>query len=295
MIAGSAEAGSTVSIRVDGAEVATAEADVRGSFVALFTLLPSQAGRVVTLVARSGSGREVGSLASVLLTPTTAPEVAPDVSTAEVVQPDAPDTADADLPGGGAQTAGGEPAPPAAAPTAVLLTDAGAQVLEPAALEPAFARNVTIDAISYSTEGDVQLSGRGGAGATVRLYLDNQPMLETTIAPDGRWAGTLPAIAAGVYTLRADQLAADGKVRSRYETPFQREAPELLRAAAQTGDAPGAAQQITVQPGFTLWRIARESYGQGVMYVRVYEANRNQIRDPDLIYPGQVFTVPGNE
>jgi nucleoid-associated protein YgaU len=47
-----------------------------------------------------------------------------------------------------------------------------------------------------------------------------------------------------------------------------------------------------VQPGFTLWGIARESYGEGVMYVRVYEANKTQIRDPDLIYPGQVFTVP---
>ncbi|MBS0564700.1 MAG: LysM peptidoglycan-binding domain-containing protein, partial [Proteobacteria bacterium] len=49
---------------------------------------------------------------------------------------------------------------------------------------------------------------------------------------------------------------------------------------------------ITVQPGFTLWGIARKSYGDGFLYVRVYEANKDQIRDPDLIYPGQVFTVP---
>ena len=49
---------------------------------------------------------------------------------------------------------------------------------------------------------------------------------------------------------------------------------------------------VTVQPGFTLWQIARENYGKGILYVRVYEANRDLIRDPDLIYPGQVFTVP---
>jgi nucleoid-associated protein YgaU len=98
-------------------------------------------------------------------------------------------------------------------------------------------------------------------------------------------------VAAGVYTLRADQLNAEGRVLSRYETPFQREEPELLAAAA----AGGAATKITVQPGFTLWGIARETYGDGVMYVRVYEANRAQIRDPDLIYPGQVFSVPGQE
>jgi len=49
---------------------------------------------------------------------------------------------------------------------------------------------------------------------------------------------------------------------------------------------------ITVQPGLTLWQIAREEFGSGILYVQVYEANKNKIRDPDLIYPGQVFTVP---
>ncbi len=55
---------------------------------------------------------------------------------------------------------------------------------------------------------------------------------------------------------------------------------------------PVKAQVITVQPGFTLWGIASKSYGDGILYVRVYEANKDQIRNPDLIYPGQVFTVP---
>ena len=48
----------------------------------------------------------------------------------------------------------------------------------------------------------------------------------------------------------------------------------------------------TVQPGATLWAIAREQFGKGIMYVAVYEANKDQIRDPDLIYPGQVFRMP---
>lgn len=49
---------------------------------------------------------------------------------------------------------------------------------------------------------------------------------------------------------------------------------------------------ITVQPGNTLWGIARDKYGEGLLYVRVFEANATRIRDPDLIYPGQIFTVP---
>jgi nucleoid-associated protein YgaU len=50
---------------------------------------------------------------------------------------------------------------------------------------------------------------------------------------------------------------------------------------------------VIVQPGNSLWRIARRSYGHGIRYVRIYHANRNQIRDPRLIYPGQLLQIPG--
>ena len=49
---------------------------------------------------------------------------------------------------------------------------------------------------------------------------------------------------------------------------------------------------MTVQRGDTLWAISQDRYGSGFLYVRVFEANRDSIRDPDLIYPGQVFSVP---
>nr|WP_272911570.1 LysM peptidoglycan-binding domain-containing protein [Loktanella sp. M215] len=48
----------------------------------------------------------------------------------------------------------------------------------------------------------------------------------------------------------------------------------------------------TVQPGSTLWAIARDNLGDGMLYVSVFNANADQIRDPDLIYPGQVFVIP---
>ena len=64
-------------------------------------------------------------------------------------------------------------------------------------------------------------------------------------------------------------------------------------APADAAPAPTPAPiTITVQPGMTLWAIARENFGQGVMYVQVFEVNRDKIKDPNLIYPGQVFTIP---
>jgi nucleoid-associated protein YgaU len=156
------------------------------------------------------------------------------------------------------------------------------------------------------------LAGRGSAERVVRLYLDNAQLAETVVSGAGDWALTLPEVAPGVYTLRADQLDAEGKVTSRFETPFKRETIEALAAASGAAEVAAEASEaesgvdaavapavqpssVTVQPGFTLWAIARENLGEGILYVQVFEANKDQIRDPDLIYPGQVFTIPPAE
>lgn len=153
-------------------------------------------------------------------------------------------------------------------------------------------RGVSIDTIGYGAEGAPILGGRGQPDSNVRVYVDNRPVAEGRIGADGQWRTALPFIDQGVHTLRVDELDGAGKVRSRAETPFQPEsAAEIARLGAKAVRVDGISI-VTVQPGFTLWRIARENYGDGVLYVRVYEANADKIRDPDLIYPGQVFTVP---
>ncbi len=229
-------------------------------------------------------------------------------------------------------TAPADPEPVAAAGTpALLLSDSsGVRVLQPAtAAEGAALQNgIGLDVISYSDDGDVLLQGRGQAGATVMIYVDNALAATAQTGPDGTWARDLPGVAAGIYTLRLDEVDATGAVLSRIETPFQREdraavaamaasspvieadAPQEMSAqsTAPTEVAPSPAAQtaprdqpssvtptiraVTVQPGNTLWAIARDNYGEGILYVRLFEANRDRIRDPDLIYPGQIFEIP---
>ena len=69
-------------------------------------------------------------------------------------------------------------------------------------------------------------------------------------------------------------------------------AAEPVAEPVPTAAVAPAPLTITVQPGYTLWGIAKANMGQGIMYVQVYKANRDKIRDPDLIYPGQVFMMP---
>jgi nucleoid-associated protein YgaU len=208
-----------------------------------------------------------------------APEPAPVVS---VVAPDLV-----------APEAVAEAAPP------VLVSDAeGVRVVQPALAPgagPEVLATVAVDAITYDADGGVDLAGRArGEGGTVRIYVDNAPLADVAVGADGQWQADLTALDPGVYTLRVDQLGEDGQVTSRMETPFLREEREVIAAAmAEETAATGFEVAVRiVQPGNTLWAIARDRYGDGVMYVQVFEANRDRIRNPDLIYPGQLFMLP---
>ena len=178
-------------------------------------------------------------------------------------------------------------APKAQQITVLKSTADGVELLSPA---PQALDTIAIDTISYSAEGDVQLAGRAQSDSeVVRVYVNNRPVTELNVDAQGRWRGNLPNVDTGVYTLRVDQVDPTGDVTSRLETPFKREDPVALAAA----DNPKAlATQVTVQTGATLWAIARKRYGLGRLYVQVFEANRDSIRDPNLIYPGQVFVLP---
>ncbi len=372
-VAGRAAPGAAVSLRVDGVEVVQAVADAQGSFAALFTLPASAAPRLMTLVAFAPDGAELMGPDTVAVAPTQPAQTAVVVVAPEPVLPAvAPDTVlpavapDTVLPSVAPDTVlpAVEPAPAAvpvaepAPPAALLVTEDGVKVLQPGAEVPAeMAANVSIDTISYAPDGAVQLGGRATAKAFVRLYLDDAEQATVLVAEGGQWAAVLADVAPGIYTLRADQIGAEGKVTSRFETPFKRETLEALAVVAAPEAAPvvnsasavapvvetaplaepvalaevvpapeaiatedmapalpepaplpavepapapvvqaepakPAPVSVTVQPGFTLWGIAQERFGDGVLYVQVFEANKDKIRDPDLIYPGQIFTIP---
>ena len=153
-------------------------------------------------------------------------------------------------------------------------------------------QDVSVDAISYDETGEVSLTGRGKPSQIVRIYLNNMPISTAAMDATGQWSTALSEIDAGIYTLRVDELDKTGNVVSRLETPFKRERREDLAAYLTSVDEPARINVVTVQPGNTLWAIARKRYGRGILYVRVFEENKDKIRNPDLIYPGQVFSLP---
>ena len=144
---------------------------------------------------------------------------------------------------------------------------------------------LSLDIVDYDESGAVILQGRSAPDTRVRAYVNNERIGDAVSDSQGRWSLTPDqSIRPGVYTLRIDQLSEDGSVTSRVEAPFERVARDVVQMASN--------QQVIVQPGNSLWRIARNLYGRGLQYTVIYQANADQIRDPDLIYPGQIFEVP---
>ena len=178
----------------------------------------------------------------------------------------------------------------------ILIADKeGVRVLQSSSdTSPEVMANLSLDTISYKPSGDVVLAGRATTDGFVRVYLNNRPVMEGAIDDSLDWNVILTGINAGIYTLRVDQIGDDGTVVSRIETPFLREEIETVAAtlADDVEKDDFVIAQRTVEQGNTLWAIAREKYGEGVLYVHVYNANKDQIRDPDLIYPGQIFILP---
>lgn len=156
-----------------------------------------------------------------------------------------------------------------------------AEVLQRPALDGA---PVAVGAVDYDDDGNTTLSGIAAPNSTVRVYLDNKLVGTTQADETGRWSLTLDGeVPPGSYNLRVDQVDESGQVVARSEIPFVRAEP--LRNLPE-------GRVVIIQPGDHLWRIASQRYGSGFQYTLIYDANKDQIRNPDLIYPGQVFTLP---
>ena len=144
--------------------------------------------------------------------------------------------------------------------------------------------SLVVDTVDYDDEGDMTIAGSAEPEVDLLVYLDERHVGTIESDAAGDWEVTPDnEVAPGTYTLRVDQVDPAGVVLARIETPLTRARPEEL----SFGDA-----IVVVQPGNSLWRIARRTLGGGIHFTEIYEANRSQIADPALIHPGQIFTVP---
>ncbi len=260
VIAGRAMPGAEVTVYDAGEPLGTVTADRRGEFVYVPDKALPSGSRELSLDATGPDGSVNQSENVVVLV---VPEKGKDVA--------------------------GNPAKQESEPLALLVPrqgSGGTRVLQkpsvPGSVE-APGGELALDSVDYGDSGEMELTGRALPDSDVLVYLDNKPigMVQTDSTGNWRLQPDEP-VTPGVYSLRVDQSVA-GDVTARLELPFARAEP-LTDFASEAF--------VIVQPGNSLWRIARRTLGSGVRYTVIYTANADQIRDPDMIYPGQVFAIP---
>ena len=305
VIAGRAPPGSVVRLLIGGKVLAEAPTSRRGEWVAVIDR-PLPIGQAeLDLVATMPNGRFVTSESIVaLMVPRAASPESP-------ASPEAPKsskdvqvaTASATLkktdgapatPSTPKAATTGKPEPGTATALAVLLPKKGnapAKLLQKPEPKGGPADNkLSVDTVDYDDKGNVIVAGNAPRGATVQTYVDNKSIGAAKADQDKAWVlKPKKEVKPGTHTLRVDQVDDSGKVISRVELPFVRV------AAAEVLATSTAENRVIVQPGNSLWRIARRVYGSGIRYTVIYQANDNQIRDPDMIFPGQVFNLPAKE
>src|SRR5690606_30383740 len=180
---------------------------------------------------------------------------------------------------------------------------------------------------------EIFVAGQAAAGKRVRVYVNDVLLGQATVEPNGRFLiQTERDLPVGDYIVRADVLGSDGlTVTARAAVPFARQAGEsmtsiapaapqtalvaekagkeaggatasqapqaTLKGGQQTSMAPALQREdgaVIIRKGDTLWHISRRVYGRGMRYTTIYQANKDQTRDPDLIWPGQTFALPAS-
>jgi nucleoid-associated protein YgaU len=274
VVAGRAAPNAKVELRDGGKTVAEATADASGQFVIIPPAL-APGGHSLSLAAEPGKG-----------TPETSEPVAVSVP--------APETKAV-----AAAPAAAAPGPAASSPTLAMRTLNAPQ---------AAAARVAIGSVEADSAGGLTAKGTAEPNATMRLYLNGVDVAGAKTRSDGRWSLTIRhGMTPGSYVMRADEInPGDSSVVASADTRFDypaagtsAPAPAPAEASAEQSTSPLSAdvvidtiQTARVVSGHTLWALSQNYYGDPTRYPVIYEANRSQIHNPNLIYPGQVFVVP---
>lgn len=280
VVAGRAKPGETVEVVIEGEVVGSAEADRQGAFVAILDTSVSDVPRELVLrVAAEHDGDQAAEPNFATI------EVAENAANGEREEPAEAESRDEP------EIAWMSSAPVIIlpressdeAPVVVSPGPEAVEVVQPAVAEDRSA--LVLDRLTYRKGGDLIAAGHGQETEIVRTYVDGELVSEVPVGAEGNWETRIPrGVAEDAALLRFDVVTPEGTVSRRVETPFSYDDDGGVRTLRE--------REIVIQKGNNLWRIAEQYYGDGIRYSVIFGANRQLIRNPDLIYPGQVFSVP---
>ena len=168
------------------------------------------------------------------------------------------------------------------------------------------ARDVTIKAAEVEAN-TLYVAGEAPSGTLVRIYANDDLVGEVRAAADGTWLiEANKEVPVGEVVFRVEAVSEGSAPATQVveaSAPFMRFADGIVlepvvsavseeRALLSDAALSPVLNYVIIRRGDNLWRIARRNYGRGVKYQAIFAANRDRIRNPHRIFPGQVFVVP---
>lgn len=257
VIAGRAAPSAKIVLLDGGKEIAKGQSDSRGEWVIIVQDPPLAAGQHELRVVQHIEGK--------------APRTSEQAVVAVVPEPPAANA----------------PIQPRAETLVMISPPAGAATLvqPPTAAGLPKSADLSVSTLDYDDSGYVTVSGLAAPGTVVRAYVNDRMVAEGSAASDGRWR-LKPAdpLAQGKHLLRLDRIATDGRPVARLELPFDR----VVVAPVSSTDG----RRLHIVKGDNLWNIAQAHYGAGWRHTVIFAANKDQVKNPHLIYPGQILSLP---
>lgn len=273
-VAGSAPAGSTIRALVDDKEIGTTTTLASGSFVVEGTIDLSVGNHTVSTEMLDGAGKVLVRVNVPFARPageqvavTVQPGAAAATSTAAAESPLSDVSVFKNLREEVAKAFG-------------LLQALYADGKTPQMEQMAAARSATTFALRSLSEFRAAASAEAGFAAFVGTTANRASAIVADLDKlpnDVRAVGNaLEGLAARIAELTSEPV------------PQSNEGPKTFEQAPLAHNE----NAVIIRRGDTLWQISRRVYGQGVRYTTIYLANQDQIKNPDLIEPGQIFGLP---
>ena len=140
-----------------------------------------------------------------------------------------------------------------------------------------------IQSVSFSQDGSLSIQGIANYGSNIEILV-NKNLSSIFLKNKPEWIfNSSYKLDYGMYKLVANLKSQNNTILDSITLPF-------MRSEMPSGELPD--NYVLIKPGDMLWTISFKIYGNPLKYIEIYEENRDQITNPDLIFPGQVFSIP---
>ena len=142
----------------------------------------------------------------------------------------------------------------------------------------------SVKTIFFDEKGIISIQGIANYGEKIEVFINEQLMEIILNNIDPKWEyNSDKSLDFGLHNLLVILKSQKNEILDKIALPF-------MRVEMPSENIPD--NFILIKPGDMLWTIAYRIYGDPLKYIQIFEENKDQITNPDLIFPGQLFSIP---